>query len=99
MKFMRIFLFMVIVNGCQLLSSNFFAAIGKPIKGVLLSMTRQVIFLIPLILILPVFFGIEGIMFAGPVADAAAFITTAIVIKREFTHIKKLEADMQGIQA
>lgn len=98
-KFMRIFLFMVIVNGCQLLSSNFFAAIGKPIKGVLLSMTRQVIFLIPLILILPVFFGIEGIMFAGPVADAAAFITTAIVIKREFTHIKKLEADMQGIQA
>ncbi len=90
-KFMRIFLFMVIINGCQLLSSNFFAAIGKPVKGVFLSMTRQVIFLIPLIIILPIFFGIDGIMFAGPVADAFAFITTAIVISREFSHMKKLE--------
>lgn len=82
---------MVIINGCQLLSSNFFAAIGKPVKGVFLSMTRQVIFLIPLIIILPIFFGIDGIMFAGPVADAFAFITTAIVISREFSHMKKLE--------
>lgn len=90
-KFMRIFLFMVIINGCQLLSSNFFAAIGKPVKGAFLSMTRQVIFLIPLIIILPIFFGIDGIMFAGPVADAFAFITTAIVISREFSHMKKLE--------
>ena len=52
-KFMRIFLFMVIVNGVQLISSNFFAAIGKPLKGVFLSLTRQVIFLVPLLLILP----------------------------------------------
>ena len=47
--FMRVFLFMVLVNGVQLLSSNFFAAIGKPVKGLILSMTRQVIFLIPLV--------------------------------------------------
>ena len=46
-KFMRIFLFMVLLNGVQLLSSNFFAAIGKPVKGMLLSLTRQVFFLIP----------------------------------------------------
>ena len=49
-SFMRIFLFMVIVNGVQLLSSNFFTAIGKALKGLLLSLTRQVFFLIPLIL-------------------------------------------------
>lgn len=90
-KFMRIFLFMVIVNGCQLISSNFFAAIGKPIKGVFLSMTRQVIFLIPLILILPLFFGIDGIMFSAPAADTIAFITTMILITKEFSLIKKLE--------
>ena len=41
-RFLRIFLFMVIINGVQLLSSNFFAAIGKPVKGVILSLTRQV---------------------------------------------------------
>lgn len=56
--FMRTFLFMVIVNGVQLLSSNFFTAIGKALKGLLLSLTRQVFFLIPLILLLPLRFGI-----------------------------------------
>lgn len=44
--FMRTFLFMVLVNGVQLLSSNFFTAIGKALKGLLLSLTRQVFFLI-----------------------------------------------------
>ena len=52
-KFMRIFLFMVLVNGVQLLSSNFFTAIGKATRGLLLALTRQVFFLIPLLLLLP----------------------------------------------
>ena len=52
-QFMRTFLFMALVNGVQLLSSNFFTAVGKAIKGLLLSLTRQVFFLIPLILLLP----------------------------------------------
>lgn len=57
--FMRIFLFMVLVNGVQLLSSSFFTAIGKAMKGALLALTRQVFFLIPLILVLPLWFGIR----------------------------------------
>ncbi len=91
-KFMRIFLFMVIVNGVQLISSNFFAAIGKPLKGVFLSLTRQVIFLVPLLLILPIFFGIDGIMFAAPVADTIAFLTTMILIRLEMKKMRQLEA-------
>lgn len=90
-RFMRIFLFMVLVNGVQLISSNFFAAIGKPVKGLLLSMTRQVIFLIPLILILPLFLGIEGIVYAGPAADFAAFLVTTVFIAKEMSHMKKME--------
>lgn len=89
-RFMRIFLFMVIANGVQLISSNFFAAIGKPVKGLLLSLTRQVFFLIPLLLILPVFMGIDGIMFAGPIADGIAFLTTVFLIRRELRHMKTL---------
>lgn len=89
-RFMRIFLFMVIANGVQLISSNFFAAIGKPVKGLLLSLTRQVFFLIPLLLILPVFMGIDGIMFAGPIADGIAFLTTVFLIRRELHHMKTL---------
>ena len=81
--FMRTFLFMVIVNGVQLISSNFFSAIGKPVKGLLLSMTRQVIFLIPLVLILPLFFGLDGILYAGPAADTIAFMVTVILIAKE----------------
>ena len=90
-KFMRIFLFMVLLNGVQLLSSNFFAAIGKPVKGMLLSLTRQVFFLIPLLFILPLFWGIDGIMYAGPAADAIAFLTSVFLISREMKKMKLAE--------
>ncbi len=89
-KFMRIFLFMVLINGVQIISSNFFAAIGKAIKGVFLSLSRQVLFLIPLILVLPFFYGIDGILFAAPVADALAFCVTITLIGKELTHMKTL---------
>lgn len=88
-KFMRIFLFMVIFNGVQLISSNFFAAIGKPVKGLVLSMTRQVIFLIPLILILPLFMGLDGILYAGPCADFIAFAVTLIMISIELKAMRQ----------
>ena len=89
--FMRTFLFLVIVNGVQLISSNFFAAIGKPVKGLLLSMTRQVFFLIPLILILPLFFGIDGVLYAGPVADGIAFLVSVLLISLEMKKMRSME--------
>ncbi len=89
--FMRVFLFMVLVNGVQLISSNFFAAIGKPVKGLILSMTRQVLFLIPLVLILPLFFGLDGILYAGPAADSIAFIVTIVLIGKELKKMKQME--------
>ncbi len=92
-RFMRIFLFMVLINGVQLLSSNFFAAIGKPLKGMILSLTRQVIFLIPLILVLPIFFGIDGILFSAPIADALAFLVTIFFIRREMKQMRLMEQD------
>lgn len=90
--FMRTFLFMVIVNGVQLISSNFFSAIGKPLKGLLLSMTRQVFFLIPLVLILPLFFGIDGILFAGPIADGIAFLVSVVLVSLEMKKMRRVEA-------
>ena len=82
--FMRIFLFMVLVNGVQLLSSSFFTAIGKAMRGAFLALTRQVFFLIPLILVLPLRFGIMGVLFAGPIADFSAFVLSVVLISREF---------------
>lgn len=89
--FMRVFLFMALVNGVQLLSSNFFTAIGKALKGMLLSLTRQVFFLIPLILILPLKFGILGVLLAGPIADFIAFIVSFIMVRQEFRRLKARE--------
>ena len=94
--FMRTFLFMVLVNGVQLLSSNFFTAIGKALKGLLLSLTRQVFFLIPLALLLPLRFGIFGVLLAGPVADFIAFIVSLIFISKEFKLLKKAQAEIEA---
>ena len=93
-KAMRIFLSMIIAVGIQFVSSNFFASIGQPIKGVALSFSRQILFVIPLILILPLFMGIDGILFAGPISDLLACIIAIIFIVYQFKKMKKEENKM-----
>lgn len=90
-KFMRTFLLMIAVNGVQTISSNFFAATGKPLKGAMLSLTRQVLFLVPLLIIMPMFFGVEGIMYTAPISDTLAFILSMVMVFSEFGKMKKLE--------
>ncbi|MGN1235001.1 MAG: MATE family efflux transporter [Christensenellaceae bacterium] len=87
-KAMRIFFFTVFLNGVQLLSANFFSAIGKPLKGVLLSLSRQIFFLIPLLLLLPLFLGIDGILYAAPVSDTVAFAVSLCFILCEFRRMR-----------
>lgn len=82
-KFMRTFLFMVLVNGVQLLSSNFFTAIGKAPRGLLLALTRQVFFLIPLLFLMPLWLGIDGVLLAGPIADFIAFVFSVLLVRKE----------------
>ncbi len=84
-NYFRIYLFGMFLCFLQPLSSNFFTAIGKPKKGVFMSLTRQVIFLIPLIVGLPIIFGIDGVMYAGPIADTLAFTVCFILVKHEFS--------------
>ncbi len=83
-NYFRIYLFGMFLCFLQPLSSNFFTSIGKPKKGIFMSLTRQVIFLIPLILILPIFMGIDGVMYAGPIADTLAFIVCYVLVKHEY---------------
>ncbi|MDO4311517.1 MAG: MATE family efflux transporter [Eubacteriales bacterium] len=71
-RYFKIFMFMTFLNGVQPMSSGFFTSIGKAKLGIVVSLTRQILFLLPLILIFPVFMGIDGVMYAGPIADAAA---------------------------
>ena len=91
-KFMRTYLLMVVVNGVQLLSSNYFASIGKPIRGLLLALTRQVFFLVPLLVVLPLFWGLDGLLFATPIADFIAFVTSALTMRAELRRLPRTQA-------
>lgn len=82
--FFRRFYFFMFLFFIQMISSNFFTAIGKPWKGVFLSLTRQVLYLIPLMLLFPRFWGIDGILIAQPCADFLAITTAVVMIAIEF---------------
>lgn len=93
--FMRTFLFMALLNGVQLLSSNFFTAIGQAPKGLFLAMTRQIFFLIPLLLLLPLWMGVFGVLMAGPCADFIAFVVSVIMVRKQFA---RMPADREADQ-
>lgn len=78
-KTFRIFLSLVTFTCTIKMTSIFFQAVGKPAQAVLSSMIRDIICFIPLILILPRFFGIEGILFAAPIADFIAMIVATVL--------------------
>lgn len=86
-QYFRIFLFFTFVNNIQPITSNFFTAIGKPKKGIFLSLTRQILFLLPLIIIFPLFMGIDGIMYAGPIADCIAAAVSLIMAYVQLRHM------------
>ena len=90
-RYFRIFMFMTFVNGIQPMSSGFFTSIGKAKLGIVVSLTRQVIFLLPLILIFPIFMGIDGVMYAGPIADGAAAVVCGYFTVRELKELNQLE--------
>ena len=87
-RYLKIYRFMTFANGIQPMSSGFFTSIGKAKLGVVMSLTRQVIFLLPLIVIFSLFMGIDGVMYAGPIADAAAFALAIIFARRELMKMK-----------
>jgi Na+-driven multidrug efflux pump len=90
-SYFRIYMFFTFINFVQPISSNFFTAIGKPIRGVFLSLTRQILFLLPLLIILPLFMGINGIMYAGPAADLAAALVSGAFVFSEFRRISDMK--------
>lgn len=93
-KFFRIFVFFILLNFLQPITSTFFTSIGKPVKGIFLSLTRQIIFLLPLIIILPLFMGIDGILYAGPIADFLAIVVNVAMAVIELRSMRRLEKQL-----
>ncbi|TGE33728.1 MATE family efflux transporter [Desulfosporosinus sp. Sb-LF] len=84
---LRVFLVMLPVIGFQVVVVNYFQATGKPRKSLFLSLSRQLIFLVPTLLILPKFWGLTGVWLAGPVSDFASSGLTAIWLLRDLKQL------------
>ncbi|MGI6226127.1 MAG: MATE family efflux transporter [Peptococcales bacterium] len=86
---LSLFLILLPIIGFQIIGSSYFQAVGKPKSAMFLTLSRQVLLLIPLLLILPRFYGLDGILYAGPLADLGAAVLTAVWLLME---LKKLDA-------
>ena len=73
-KAFRIFLMLCPLTGFQTIAAVKMQVMGKPVKSAILSLARQIIFFVPTALILPIFLGVEGVLWTGPVADGLAFL-------------------------
>ena len=95
-KCFHIYLLLTFLNGLQMCAGVLFQAIGQPMKAAVTSLSKQVIFYIPAMLILSHFFGLTGILMAGPTADALAFVLSGAFC---FKEIKKMEQIGQNAEA
>lgn len=88
-KCLKINLFGIFCAGFQIVSTNYFQATGQPLKASILSMLRQLLLLIPLLLVLPVFFGLDGVLFATPCADIGSALIVACFILPEMKKLNR----------
>lgn len=94
-KGMRIFLCMLPLIGHQIVGSNYFQAIGKAKVSMILSMLRQVLVLIPLLIILPKHLGINGIWIAAPISDTISFFITRYMFRKEVNKLEIYEKELK----
>ena len=97
-KLFRIFL-MLVTFTCEIkMSSIFFQAVGKPVFAVVASLIRDLVCFVPLICILPIFYGIDGVLWAAPAADVIAMIVAAVLTIVYFNKLNKEQKAMQAQQ-
>ena len=87
-KCFRIFLMLCPLNGFQTVAAIYLQAIGKPVKSAVVTLSRQIVFLVPVAIILPIYMGVTGVLWSGPVADALAFVLSFFLIMYEMKQLK-----------
>ena len=92
---LKTFLAMLPLIGVQLIGANYFQAVGKAKYAIVFNLLRQIILLIPLVYILPNFFGLMGIWLAGPVSDLGASVVTAWFVTREIKNLERRAAALR----
>jgi putative MATE family efflux protein len=86
---LRIVMIFFPIVGFQMVTTNFFQSIGMASKSIFLSLTRQLIFLLPCLLILPTFFGVKGVWYSMPSADLAASMVSAFMLFSQFRKFRQ----------
>lgn len=94
----RIFLLLTICNGVQISSGIFFQAVGKPTKSAFITLSRQILFYIPVAIILSKFYGVMGVLYAGPVADGFAFLIAIVLLLFEVKKLNQPEEETKKIE-
>ena len=88
---MKTVMMMFPIIGLQIVGANYFQAVGKPKKAAFLSLSRQVLLLIPMLLVLPRIWGLTGVFLAFPVSDIGSTIITTMLLRGELVHLKEQE--------
>ena len=87
---LKVYMLGIFTAGFQVVTTSYFQSTGQPLKASVLSMLRQLLLLIPLILILPLSFGLEGILYAGPVADITSMVIVSQFVLYELRKLNRL---------
>lgn len=88
-KYLKIYMMLVFFGNIQPVTINYFSAVGESLQGLLVSISRQGAFLIPLLILLPKFWGINGVLYANPIADTLAFIMSVSMVLFNFRQMNK----------
>ena len=91
--YLRVYLFMVCLFGIQPLAVNYFTSIGDMKQGTFLSISRQGFLLLPLLILMPLVWGLEGVLYAGPIADGLAVVLSLVMMARSFRKLDRLAAE------
>lgn len=94
-RYLRIYLMMAMLFGVHPMTMSLFTSTGNVRIGIIVSLSRQGFFLIPLLVILPMIFGLDGILWAGAIADTLACILAIILVRRDFRRLDVLAAQME----
>ena len=83
-RYMRIYFLLITLYCMQPMTVNYFTGTGNVKLGTVMSLSRKIFFMLPLLLILPLFFGLDGVLYSSPASEALAFTMACILLRRNF---------------
>lgn len=90
-RWFRTFMALIMLNGLLPLTTNFFTSIGKATRGIVISVARNLLLMLPMVLVFPRLWGLEGMMFAGPITDLLSSTLAVVLVAREMKRMRALQ--------